>query len=132
MPLQKQINIENLADSSKTLDEIESSLNKIKSDKHTRSWTEKAHETFTYLNYVALITILLFILYKCKILEFCNKYIPKLCVNIFCPTNNVTNNVTSLGLVTYVPSAPFQDTYSNAISAEPVVEHRLVKLRRRN
>ena len=132
MPLKKQIDLETLADSSKTLDEIESSLNKIKSDKRTRSWTEKAHDTFTYLSYAGLVTILLFILYKCKILELCSKCIPKLRVNICCPTNNVTNNVTPPGLVTYVPSAPLQDTDLNAISDEPVVRHRLVKLRRKN
>ena len=132
MPLQKQINLENLSDSSKTLDEIESSLNQIKSEKRTRSWTEKAHDMFTYLSYAALVTILLFILYKFKILELCSKCIPKLCVNICCPTNNVTNNVTPPGVVTYVRSAPLQDTDLNAISAEPVVEHHLVKLSRKN
>ena len=55
---------------------------------------------------------------------------PNVCLKICCPTNNVTNDVMPQHLVTYVSSAPNADT--NISSIEPLVENRLVKLRRKN
>ena len=118
LPLQKQINVKSLRDSSKTLDEIESSLSRIKADRRTRSWTEKAHDTFTYISYLAVIVIVFLIFYKCGILELITKCMPNVCLKICCPTNNVTNNVMPQHSVTYVPSAPNADT--NISSIEPL------------
>ena len=53
-----------------------------------------------------------------------------ICIKTCCPKNEVTNNITP-HVITYVPTAPSQDE-SNARSVQSLVEHRLVKLKRKN
>ena len=110
--MQKHIDSEALADSSRTLDEIENSLNKIKSERRARSWTDKASDTLSYLGYTALVTILLFLFYKCGILTLISKCMPNLCIRICCPKNEITNNITP-HVVTYIPTAPPQGNETN-------------------
>ena len=130
IPLQKHIDSEALADSSRTLDEIEIFLNKIKSERRARSWTDKASDTLSYLGYTALVTNLLFLFYKCGILTLISKCMPNLCIRICCTKNEITNNITP-HVVTYIPTASPQGNETNVESVEPLVEHRLVKLRQK-
>lgn len=129
MPLRKRIDLDNLQESSRTLDEIENSLNKIKATRRTKSWTEKAQSTLGYLGYVSMFIITSFVLYKCGLVELCCKCFPQFCIKICCPTSHVTNNLTP-HVVTYVPTAPLQNTNIN-MSEEGLVEQHLVKLRRK-
>ena len=59
LPLHKHINSGPLAESSKTLGEVESSLNKIKSERSTRSWAKKTRDFLTYVGYTAILAIIL-------------------------------------------------------------------------
>ena len=64
LPLKGQINDQELKSAGKSLDEIETVLDKLHSIRRSHSWKEKVTSILSYLGYISLTLILLFTFYK--------------------------------------------------------------------
>ena len=89
-----------------SLDDTENLLSKIGNHHRLLNWKEKATTWLQYPGYFSLGLVLLYILYKCGIIEAIPKCLPKK-ICLFCVKTNVANS-TMPTIVTY-GSNPTED-----------------------
>lgn len=77
LPIQKHIDNEQLLQTDRTLDDINSILNKVKNECPTRTWTQTITETLTYLGHVAVVLLTLCSTYKCGLCDLIQKKFPE-------------------------------------------------------
>lgn len=119
LPLKGQLNDQELKLAGKSLDEIETVLNKVQSIRRSHSWKEKATDILSYLGYTSLILMSVFALYKCGVCEIIRKCLPNLRLNFCCTTNKINNEIIP-HVVTYVPArAPTIDLESK-LDSKPI------------
>lgn len=124
LPLKGQLNDQELKLAGKSLDEIETVLNKVQSIRRSHSWKEKSTDILSYLGYTSLILVSVFALYKCGVCELIRKCLPNLCINFCCTTNKINNEIIPQ-VVTYVPArAPI-------IDLESKLDNKPIKFRRK-
>ena len=131
LPIQKQVNNEQLLNAGRTSNEIDNVLYKAINKRWTRTWTETITDTLTYLGYIALVLITLLSIYKCGICNLVRKCLPNLQVDICCTRNNVNNTATPT-VVTYAPQAPPEHKVADKrhLGAPTVVKLRFLAAKR--
>ena len=93
--IQESRNHENFKELRQSLDDMQTSLQTIKSRRRTRSWIVTSTDVLTYLGYAALIIVTLYMFYKTGFFDWLRRLIPKnLCIRLFCVFNNVTTTHT--------------------------------------
>lgn len=84
IPLQHQITPDELRGLDHNIDDIQATIDSIKSVHRTHTWAENTVSTLTYLGYISLGLIGVWALNKLGILNCIGKCAPKLCLKICC------------------------------------------------
>lgn len=121
--MQREVHPANLKEFSQTLDNIENAMNRVESDRRTKSWIEKTADSLSYVGYISTALIIIIILYKCGVLELVIKCFPKkLC--LFCVKTKVLNSPNIQ--YTLTPAAP---AYSDENINIPVTSTKSIRIR---